>query len=103
MSGKRNDVVDAGIVEVNRAWTFGSDYGELNALEAGLAWFVAKNLFHATKYELFGRTAFFRCTRLQAAIDGVRYIDSGSHKTILPYSWLERGYVYPIVGAKGYT
>ena len=85
ISGKRNDVVDAGIIEVNGTWTIRANYGELNALVASLPGFVAENLLHAAKDQLFGRTAFFRGARLKAAVYGVGDIDGCYHIVILQY------------------
>jgi hypothetical protein len=90
ISGKRNDVVDAGIVEVKRPRAIGVNQRKLNAPVPRLSAFVAKNLLHAAKDQFFGRTAFFCSARFQTAIDRVRYVDGSSHKTIIPYSWLEQ-------------
>ena len=90
ISGKRNDVVDSGIVEVDRSGALGRDERELNALAGVRDALFAEDLLDAAKDQAFGGAALVGGTRFEALVERSRDVNCGAHENRLPYLWLER-------------
>jgi len=88
MSGKRNDVVDSGIVEPNGSWALGSDERELDAFARGSRALFAEDLLDATQDQSLGGATFVRGTGFEALVERSRNVDRGAHEKSLPYLWL---------------
>jgi hypothetical protein len=86
MSGKRNNLEDFLIVELERSWLLGTYDRERDPSEC-FALALLQNLLDSAKDQVLGRTAFAGCAAPQAAINGIGYVDRGSHLPNLPYLW----------------
>jgi hypothetical protein len=87
MSGKRNEVVDFGIVEMERPgflrwheWKFDPP--------ATLPSRLFQDLLHTPQNQFFCGSAFARSARFKPAVNRVRNVHRGSHRQMLPYLWL---------------
>src|SRR5208283_1251115 len=86
-SGKRNEVVDFVIVDLETAWPFGRHQWQRNALPF-LRGLGSKFDFHAAENQFLHRTILANCLGLQLAIHHVRNVDRSPHGRSLPYLWL---------------
>src|SRR5262245_3720667 len=86
MSGKRNDVVDPDIVEVDGPAMFGRNDRQADA--GGARRSRAQDLTDALQDQGFHRAALVRGARLETPVHGVRNVDRCPHAAMLPYLWL---------------
>ena len=87
ISGKRNDVVDSGIVEPDGAWAFGSDERELDALAGASGALFAKDLLDAAEDQALGGAAFVGGAGFEALVERSRDVNRSAHTRSLPYLW----------------
>ena len=86
MSGKRNNLEDFVIVELECSRVLRSDDGERDPLPRPSRIF-SEYLFDTAEDQFLGRTAFGGRATLQAPIDRIRDVDRRSHKFSLAYLW----------------
>ena len=79
MSGKRDDLVDLGIVELHGARTLRSDDRQRDP-SAGLLSSHLEDLLDAAQDQGFGGPSLTRSACLQSTVDGVGDVDSRSHE-----------------------
>ena len=86
MSGKRNEVVDFGIVKIERARLLRWHEWEFYPA-AALPSRRSQDLLHAPEDQFFRGSAFPRGARLEPAVNVVRDVHGRSHTAMLPYLW----------------
>ena len=91
MSGKRNDVVDAGIVDAHLTGALGANQGKLDAFAASAGTLLAEDLLDATQDQALGGTSVVGGASFQSLVKGRGDVDGGAHISILPHLWLVAG------------
>ena len=87
-SGKRNDLVDLGVVQFQRAGPVGIDDRRASGAFFGSS--GAQFQFDSAQYKLSYRVAFVRRLLLKRLIERVGDVHCSPHGSILPYLWLVR-------------
>ena len=85
-SGKRDDLIDLLVGQVQCAGLFSSD--DRKADPFLLVRIVLKFPFNTVENQVLNREPLGRSFRLQLAISRIGDVDRGSHIGILPYLWL---------------
>jgi hypothetical protein len=89
ISGKRNDVVDAGIVQPYRAGAFRAQQRQPDVPPLRRV-IRRQNLLRPLQHQRFDRPALSGCSCLQPPIHRVGNVDRRAHRSILRYLWLMR-------------
>src|SRR5229473_1075347 len=89
MSGKRNNLEDLGIVELESSRPLRSNDRQLDPA-ARLSPAHSQDVLHSEQDQLLGGAAFAGGTALQPAVNRVRDIHRCPHLSILPYLWPAR-------------
>src|SRR5580704_6578778 len=88
-SGKRNDVVDTGIVDSDQTGSLEWNDRKLQSLTLGLSGAFIKRLLEPAKNEFLRGTTLASRPRLQLTVNRIGDVNRRSHDTILPYLWLD--------------
>src|SRR5215470_8593888 len=93
MSGKRNNLEDFFIVQVQGAGPLGLYNGQLDAGAPSVTP-PAQHLLHSAQDQLLCGASFVRRAAPQLAVKRVGNIHGGSHKRSIPYLWSIGCHVY---------
>src|SRR5688572_15595713 len=87
MSGKRNDVVNPGMVDPDGTGTLGLHERKPDRL-SGARWLGSQHLLHTLQDQRFRRATLSGGARLEPAVQGVRNIDCRPHPSCCHiYGW----------------
>lgn len=99
-SGKRNDLIDLRVVQIEASRFVGLD-DRRASLGACFCFCGGSQLqFHSSKNQFFDRESLVSRFLLQGAVEGIGDVNGRSHFIILPYLWLAHNDGRPDAGGK---